>query len=301
MWPQGHTSLFTQDSDPLVSPPSPFLIAMATNGKAPRYPQPTPPLLCVEDDAVRLLLSLPLRRQEGKIFVISELKQIAYLLGDFDKSTKLRSAPSKQQLTVAVNALLPPNCKAVSVRWRKPQLVEVVQRWISEALVLVPFDLQAKLFVEVKPVKGKRKLINLDEAIFVEEQDGSVSVFSIYSPQKGPKPEIPLSQPDPVPQISPDVQSVIPQSDPFGTPDSGVTSASSFARQLRCVGDDSPNLAPVGVIDPGVDLTGDRENSRPPAAIEANEGLDWQWRQCNSCKSVSTPDLIPPLPKFRPA
>ena len=247
---------------------------MATNGKAPRYPQPAPPLLSVEDDAVRLLLSLPLRRQEGRIFVISELKQIAYLLGDFDKSTKLRSAPSKQQLTVAVNALLPPNCKAVSVRWRKPQLVEVLQRWISEALVLVPFDLQAKLFVEVKPAKGKRNLINLDEAIFVEEQDGSVSVFSLSSPQKGPKPEIPLSQPNPEPQTSPAAQSEIPQADPFGTPDSGVTSASSFARQLRCVGDDSPNLAPHGEIDPGVDLTGDRENSRPPAAIEANGGLD---------------------------
>ena len=86
-----------------------------------------------------------------------------------------RSAPSKNEMMAAVNALLPPNASLVSAKFNKSQLAGALHRWAQEAALLEPPSLQSKLFIEMKFIRGSRKHVDLSKAIYVYEDDGSVA------------------------------------------------------------------------------------------------------------------------------
>ena len=161
----------------------------------------TTPVLTSEQDAVQLLASLPVRRQLSQTLDIDELSQLSSLLMEFLKSPNVRKAPSKGHLTTAVNALLQPGASPVSPKWKKPQLAGVLQRWVDEAQLLQNPEHQGKLYLEVKSTKGKKyKKVDLNKAIFTQEDDGSLTTFALSSPDSRTKADngfepMPLTQP----------------------------------------------------------------------------------------------------------
>ena len=99
----------------------------------------------------------------------------------FIDSPAPRSAPSKNEMMVAVNALLPKGGH-VSAKFSKTHLAGALQRWAQEAELLDPPSLQKKLFIELKFIRGSRKHVDLSSAIYVEQDDGSVAALEINSP-----------------------------------------------------------------------------------------------------------------------
>ena len=171
-------------------------------------------------------------------------------------------------MLVAVSALLqsPGN---VSSKWSKPQLAEVLMRWTKEALRLSPPSLQSRLFVQMKSFRGKRKNVDLSDAIFIEEDDGSVAEFSIASPDAARQISTPLSLSQRRVDFDlADGLSLTPK--PFQTPNSISTSASSFARRLDQVADLSLLAANPGA-DPGVRVQGG-ETARTDDPALAGDG-----------------------------
>ena len=141
------------------------------------------PATTPEQDAVNVLLNLPNYRRQRLALTQQELKQVDKLLQDFLMSPARRTAPSKPQLTVAVDALLPSIDMHVSPKFNKPQLAAVVQRWVQEALLLDPTTDQNKLYVEIKSMNSAQREVDLSKAIYIEEDDGSVATFAISSPE----------------------------------------------------------------------------------------------------------------------
>lgn len=117
---------------------------------------PSVPQISEEQQAVQILVNLAARRQRSSVLSKNELQLIiADLMKNFINSSTLRTAPTKSQMLVAVSALLqtPGN---VSSKWSKPQLAEVLMRWINEASSLSPPSLQSKLFVQMKSFKVRQ-------------------------------------------------------------------------------------------------------------------------------------------------
>ena len=217
---------------------------------------------------MQILVNLAARRQRSSVLSKNELQLIiADLMKNFINSSTLRTAPTKSQMLVAVSALLqtPGN---VSSKWSKPQLAEVLMRWINEASSLSPPSLQSKLFVQMKSFKGKRKNVDLSDAIFIEEDDGSVAEFSISSPAARRHISTPLN----LSQRRVDfdlIDGLASTPKPFQTPNSISTSASSFARRL-----DQVVFSPLAAnpsADPGV-LPPNGESAPQGNPILANDG-----------------------------
>ena len=217
---------------------------------------PGPPILSQQQDALVLLNSLSFRRRTGPILTADELKQVDKLMQSYIDSPASRSALSKNQMMAAVNALLPKGASMVSAKFNKSQLAGALQRWTQEAAELAPPTLQEKLFIELKFIRGSRKHVDLSQAIYIEQDDGSVAALEISSP--GPNPndrvdDIPLSQ---------SAASFLPDISPIpldGTPFSTATSASSFARRMNGAAS-FQTLAATETNDPGVP----EENVPPP-------------------------------------
>ena len=224
-----------------------------------------PPVLSEKQDTISLLNSLDFRRRTGSILSSDELSQIEKLMKAFIDSPATRTAPSKQQLTAAVNALLTRNASLVSSKFNKCHLAGALHRWAQEAALLDPPFKQAKLFIEMRFIRGSRKHVDLSKAIYTEEDDGSVAALSICSPG-------PLHHEDEAPPPSQPMddflQSIPDTPNPAGlTPLSIATSASSFARRIGTVAS-LPELAPIGNSDPGVNP----ENA-PPPEVPAPKGV----------------------------
>ena len=214
-----------------------------------------------DQDALDLLESLSFRRRSKHMLDDMELAKLYALLQHFMESPALRTAPSKNQLMAAVNALLPANAAMISTKFNKPQLAAVLHKWVQEAQLLDDASLQQKLFVEIKTIRGNRKHINLAEAIFIEEDDGSVAALSISSPgpstSKQHRGKVPIVQDE---NFLADFSAT-----PLrlaSTPSSIATSASSFARQANGAGS-LQTLAATETADPGVR----RETAPDPANV----------------------------------
>ena len=226
------------------------------SNSAPNAPA-APPVLSDQQDALALLDSLAIRRHNLVILSPDELKQVDRLMQSFIDSPASRSAPSKNAMMVAVNALLPKGVTHVSAKFSKTHLAGALQRWAQEAELLTPPSLQKKLFIELKFIRGSRKHVDLSKAIYVEQDDGSVAALEISSPARAANDridDIPTSQPvdDFLQDISP-----IPID---ATPISTATSASSFARRMNDAASFG-TLAATPVINPGVP----QETAPPPA------------------------------------
>ena len=139
----------------------------------------------------------------------------------------------------------------------------MLQVWVHEAELLSPPETQNKLFIEIKMTKGSRN-IDLSEAIYIEEDDGSVAAFSISSPghtAQGEQISIPVHQ-------ARDFLADFSMTPPTfaDTPTLVATSASSFARQAN--GSTSlKTLAATDVANPGV-----REETTPATCDVPNGG-----------------------------
>ena len=182
----------------------------------------------------------------------------------FIDSPASRTVPSKQQLVTAVNALLPANANLVSAKFNKSHLAGALHRWTQEAALVDPPSQQAKLFIEMKFIRGSRNHVDLSKVIYVEEDDGSVAALEIRSPGPSQRAadEVPASQP-----MDDFLQSLPTTPHPLGlTPLSTATSASSFARRIGSVAS-LPALAPNAISDPGVP-----EETAPPPVDAVPEG-----------------------------
>lgn len=104
-----------------------------------------------EQQAVKILVDLSSRRQQGRILSATEFELIDQLLQNFIDSSSLRTTLTKFQMLTVVNALLQ-KLENVSTKWNKPQpqLVGILMRWTQEARGLNPPTLRSKLFVEFK-------------------------------------------------------------------------------------------------------------------------------------------------------
>ena len=207
------------------------------------------PVLTDTQDALNLLANLAFRRREKSILNAGELKQIDALLRNFLLSPALRTAPSKNQLLAAVNALLPQGASMVSTKFNKPQLAAVLQKWVHEAELLSQPETQNKLFIEIKLINGSKRNIDLSQAIYIEEDDGSVAALSISSPGRSARDDqakAPISHAASFLADFPMTPRTIED-----TPTSVATSASSFARQVHGVAS-LQTLAATDVADPGV-------------------------------------------------
>ena len=207
------------------------------------------PVLSNSQDALNILSSLAVRRHTKSVLDSDELKQVEALLQNFIKSPALRTAPSKNLLMAAVNALLPQGATLVSSKFNKPQLAAVLQRWVHEAELLAQPEMQNKLYIEIKLLTGSKRDIDLSQAIYIEEDDGSVAAFSISSPDHTTSDnqlEVPLTNPGSfLAELSMTPRPI------GGTPTSIATSASSFARQTNGAAS-LQTLAATRVSNPGV-------------------------------------------------
>ena len=225
-----------------------------------------PPLLSNSQDALSLLSSLAFRRRSGPILSADELTQIEKLMQSYIDSPASRSAPSKNQMMAAVNALLQRGANLVSAKFNKSQLAGAIHRWTQEAALLSPPSLQKKLFIEMKFIRGSRKHVDLSKSIYIEEDDGSVAELAISSP--GPaRPAQNENQPpsEPIDDFLQGISTTPISLD--GTPFSTGTSASSFARRMNGAAS-FQTLAATPTFNPGVC----DEESAPPPAIPAQNG-----------------------------
>ena len=223
------------------------------------------PVLSKKQDAISLLNSLDFRRRTGSILSSDELSQIEKLMKAFIDSPATRTAPSKQQLTAAVNALLMPNANLVSSKFNKSHLAGALLRWTQEAALLDLPSKQAKLCIEMRFIRGSRKHVDLSKAIYIEEDDGSVAALSICSPEPSQR----YAEAPPPSQPMDDFLQSLPEApNSIGlTPISTATSASSFARRIGTVAS-LPELATIGNPDPGV-----IPENAPPPEVPAPDGV----------------------------
>ena len=226
-------------------------------------------MLSPDQDALALLDSLGFRRRSNSMLSPDELKQIEQLMKTFIDSPAQRTAPSKNQMMAAVNALLPKGATLVSPKFNKSHLAGAIYRWTQEAALLSPPSLQPKLFIEMKFIKGSRKQVDLSQAIFVEEDDGSVAALSISSPttrRPSSSAEIPLSQP-----MSDFLRDFSATPNRLGqTPLSVATSASSFARHIERIASDQ-SLAATPDVAPGVDGETAPHPRTPPTGAQCGD------------------------------
>ena len=158
--------------------------------------------------------------------------------------------PSKQQLMCAVSALLPVPGK-LSKKWDKTQLATVLSRWLTEALTLSPISSQKSLMVEISTRKGTHKA--MEHEIFLEEDDGSVSTLSINSPAaKTPRPRVPHKPQSDTNDAELAMDGLAISGPCAATPNTILSSASSFMRQIAEVSDLAPLAATPLQTDPGV-------------------------------------------------
>ena len=233
----------------------------------------SPPVLSPDQDAVQLLLALPSRRHQRQVLDQGELKQIGKLLTEFINSPARRTAPSKAQLTVAVNALLPSIEMHVSPKFNKPQLAAVLQRWVQEALLLAPSTDQNNLYVEIKSMKSNTRKVDLTKAIYIEEDDGSVATFSISSPESAKKAQCTNGTTQPSPGL--DLITAFPITpEPMDLPTFVPASTDTIGSRANGVIDEIVSLAAIGTSDPGVSSPGeetararDLDSPRPGAHI----------------------------------
>ena len=239
--------------------------------KAPADTVPVPPVLSPEQDAVNILLNLPAHRRQRLALSKQELKQVDKLLQDFIMSPARRTAPSKPQLTVAVNELLPSIDMHVSPKFNKPQLAAVLQRWVQEALLLDPTTDQNKLYVEIKSMKTKQREVDMFKAIYIEEDDGSIATFSISSPEqtRKQKPTADTSKPSP----GFDFISAFPISpEPADHTTFMPGSTSTIAERANGVANEIEALAAIDLSEPGVNAPSG-ETAREQSSVAPQPGL----------------------------
>ena len=209
--------------------------------------------------ALQVLNAVASRRSQRLPLSLDELEQIHALLGHFDKSPSLKAAPSKSELHNAIASLLHPAAGPLSAKWTKNQLCCALRGWIEEAMVLQQESWQKTLFLEVKRCKHKPK--HLAHEIFFEDDDGSVSVFSVSSPS-------PVKAKNKAVSNSPKTPKGLGRSaakSPSGTPETetftplSIRSANDFAEEMRQIAEGmDETLANVSVcspITPGVPAT----------------------------------------------
>ena len=134
-----------------------------------------------EHTAVSLLCEFPVRRAGRRDFSANELRLVLALLDTYVASTSKRTAPTKVQLAAAASSLLPPGSNALSSKWSKCQLAYATRKWVVEAESLDSSHKQCDLFLEVRTSDTDPKA--LDHNVFILEDDGSVTQFSVASPQ----------------------------------------------------------------------------------------------------------------------
>ena len=90
-----------------------------------------------------------------------------------------------------MQALFPEKSPALSHRWDKSQLVHVLSKWL-ECARSTHFSLQTGILLDIcvlKDGKGKTRIghtLVMPSRVFLDQDDGSVSAFSISTPQKSP-------------------------------------------------------------------------------------------------------------------
>ena len=147
------------------------------SASAKNPPAPTSPEL---KRAVKALESFPHLRNLQQPFALETLESVGELLENFIKSPKNNAPPGKRPLRSATAALLHPKARPLSEKWTKSQLAAALQQWVVQALMLPEPHLQTNLYLEI--VRSSKKPKECEHAVFREDEDGSVSAFSVASP-----------------------------------------------------------------------------------------------------------------------
>ena len=187
-----------------------------------------------EQTVVSLLCEFPTRRAGRRDFSTDELRLVLALLDTYVASTSKRTAATKVQLAADASSLLPPGSNALSSKWNKCQLAYTTRKWVIEAESLDSSHKQRDLFLEVRTSDTDPKA--LDHDVFILEDDGSVTQFSVASPQPvgAPASGNETSESGRIRSIDGGDSAQVPASptDLF-SPISIATSASSFVRHLN--------------------------------------------------------------------
>ena len=150
---------------------------------------------------INAINAIPTRRRNKRNLSPAELEALNALLGAFLSSANNRSAPKKEELFLAVQALLKQGSRRLSRQWDKTQLALALFRWVHEAKRLGAQHSQKDLTI----------LINLDEndpgllghSIYLyDEVAEETETFAIQAPSPGPPP---ITIPPPVPGLPRDL------------------------------------------------------------------------------------------------
>ena len=193
--------------------------------------------------ALETLRSLAKKRADSVPLSLQELSSVANLLHTYITTPSRKAPPTKALLHQAVQSLMPKST-ALSHRWDKSQLVHVLSEWIKCAQS-TSIALQPGILLEIcllRDSKGKSRSrighnLIMPDKVYLSQDDGSVSAFSISTPRK----EEGETMSPPVDVGPADSASEIPLSQPpiqtFDTPGSIATSASNFLREFNEVAD----------------------------------------------------------------
>ena len=131
-------------------------------------------------DGVAALSELPLLRDDDKVASPGQLKAIIGVVGNYLDSSSTKTPPSKEELSEAVQSLLPKGEK-LTRKWNKEQLTLVLTKWAVQAIRLQPSRAQKDLFVSV--CVSDRDPKKMKHTCFLEDPGtGNVAAFALDSP-----------------------------------------------------------------------------------------------------------------------
>ena len=146
-------------------------------------PKPVKP---TKSAGIKAINAIPIRRKSKRNLSPAELKALDSLLGDFLASANNRAAPKKEELFLAVQAMLKRGSRSLSRQWDKTQLALALFRWIHEAKKLGPQHSQKDLTILINHDNNDPGLLGHTIYLYDEVAD-ETETFAIQTPSQAPQ------------------------------------------------------------------------------------------------------------------